>query len=104
MFTVMVILMCFVAVLLIAAVLLQPGKGDMMSGMAGISGAMSGMFGTRKTVDTLQKITIGLALFILAGSIITNKFFVGKGEQIAKPVTEGAAVPMTPTMPSVPTK
>lgn len=95
----MCILLVLAGILLVAAVLIQPGKGaGLTAGMGGVSGQISGMFGARRTADFLQKFTIGLGLGILLLAVVTNKFFlsaptaVGAGEERA-PITTGAAKP-----------
>jgi preprotein translocase subunit SecG len=95
MFTFMIILMIILAVLLIGVILLQPGKGDMISGMSGLGGTFSNMLGSRRATDMLSKITIGLATAIIVLSVLTNKFFVGGGTDGPKPVTEGVVIPKT---------
>lgn len=100
MFTFFVILMMVVSVLLILVILIQPGKGDMISGMGGLTNTFSSMLGSRKAMDMLTKITIGFAATIIVLAIVTNKFFLPTGNEFVKPVTEGAAVPQTiPTQP-----
>ena len=97
MFTLMAIILIIVAVLLIDVILVQPGKGDMISGLGGLSGTFSSMFGSRRTMDLLQKATISFAAIILFLTLITNIFFVGHKESIVKPVTEGQALPIQST-------
>ncbi|MGE5480524.1 MAG: preprotein translocase subunit SecG [Chloroflexota bacterium] len=93
------IILIIIAILLIGVVLLQPGKGDMMTGMGGLTNTFSSMFGTRRATDILSKTTIGLALAILLISLLTNLFFVGGGETAPKPVTEGVELPSAPANP-----
>lgn len=100
MFVLLCIILLFLAILLIGVVLLQPGKGDMITGMGGLGGTFSNMLGSRRATDLLSKITIGLASAILLLSIVTNIFFVNKTSDIVKPVTEGTVVPKT--IPSTP--
>ena len=76
MFTIITLVMVLLGILLIAAVLVQPGKGDMASGMSGFGNQLGSMFGSRKASDLLTKITIGLGAVILLLSLITNKFFM----------------------------
>jgi preprotein translocase subunit SecG len=95
MFVLISVIMLILSVLLIGVVLLQPGKGDMISGMSGLGGTFSNMLGSRRATDLLSKITIGLATIILVLSVVTNKFFVGGGSEGPRPVTEGVAVPKT---------
>ncbi len=93
MLTLFTVLMLILSILLIAVVLLQPGKGDMISGMSGLGGQFSNMLGSRRATDVLSKITIGLATSILILSVVTNKFFVGGGQDGPRPVTEGVVMP-----------
>jgi preprotein translocase subunit SecG len=93
MFAFLAILMIIISVLLVIVILLQPGKGDMISGMSGLTGTFSSMLGSRRAVDLLSKITIGLATAILLLSVVTNKFFLNNSVITAKPVTEGVAIP-----------
>lgn len=94
MFTLMAIILMILSVLLIAVILVQPGKGDMISGLGGLSGSFSTMFGSRRTMDLLQKATITFATLILVLTLVTNIFFVGQKESIVKPVTEGQEMPV----------
>ena len=91
----MLILIIILSIFLIGFVLLQPGKGDMLTGMGGLTGTFSSMFGSRQATNLLQKITIGLAGAIIVIAIITNLFFVGTTEAGPKAVTEGQSVPMS---------
>jgi len=107
MYTFLLVLIIFIAVLLITVVLIQPGKGgDMITGMGTIGGSMSSMFGTRKAADLLTKTTIGLAISLMLLVIVTNKFFVGsQSVETVKPITEGVSVPTQPVpapMPVIP--
>ena len=58
MFTLAIILMIILGLLLIAAVLIQPGKGDMTTSMSGFGNQLGTMFGSRRASDLLTKITI----------------------------------------------
>ncbi len=88
------VILMILGILLIIVVLLQPGKGDMISGMGGLGGQFSSMLGTRRAMDLLTKITIGFAATIMVLSLVTNLFFVGEGEDIQRPAVEGAEVPI----------
>jgi protein translocase SecG subunit len=100
--------MIILSVLLILVILLQPGKGDMLTGgLGGIGGTFTSMFGSRRAMDLLMKITMGLAAAIFFLSLITNLFFIGVEETIVKPPTEGLEIPVqqqpqVPIQPSVP--
>lgn len=103
MFSVLAIIMIILAVLLILVVLLQPGKGDMIAGMGGLGGTFSSMLGSRRTLDLLSKITVGLAAAILILALVTNKFFVSNEQSVVRPITEGVSVPQSvPTSPVQP--
>ena len=68
-FTILTVLIVIAAILLIAVVLLQNGKGE---GLASNFVAGNQTFGVRQTADILEKITWGLVAFILVVSIITS--------------------------------
>lgn len=90
------IVMLILSLLLIGVILLQPGKGDMLSGMGGLGGQFTNILGSRRATDILSKITIGIAASILILSVVTNKFFVGgTGTEGPRPVTEGVVMPKT---------
>jgi preprotein translocase subunit SecG len=103
MLTFVTILLIIIAVLLVVIVLIQPGKGDMIAGMGTIGGSISNMFGSRRAMDLLTKITIGLAVAMFVLVIATNKFLVGqKSVEIVKPITEGATVPIAAPIQNIP--
>lgn len=96
MLTFISIISIIIAILLIIVVLLQPGKGGTMSaGLGGLTGQFSSMFGTRRAIDFLSKLTIGFAAAIMLLALIANLWFVGGDEDIRKPITEGAELPAT---------
>ena len=105
MFVFMAVLLIIISILLIIVVLLQPGKGDMISGMGTVGNSISSMFGARRASDMLTKITIGLAIALLFFALITNKFFVGGNSiEVERPITEGVPLPtQTIPVPIVPT-
>ncbi|MFM8180032.1 MAG: preprotein translocase subunit SecG [Candidatus Kapaibacterium sp.] len=86
MFTILVILSCIAGLLLIGAVLIQPGKGDMAAGFGGVGGQFGSMIGMRRAADFIVKTTIGLALAILLFSVAANTVF--------KPVAQESASPL----------
>jgi len=95
MFTLSVIVMIIISVLLVLVVLVQPGKGDMISGMSGLGGTFSNMMGSRRAMDLLTKITIGLASAIMLLSLLVNKFVVGAEDNTVRPVIEQFQVPQS---------
>ena len=68
-FTILTILIIIAAILLIAVVLLQNGKGE---GMASNFVAGNQTFGVRQTADILEKFTWGLVAFILLFSVVAS--------------------------------
>ena len=68
-FTILTILIVIAAILLIAVVLLQSGKGE---GMASNFTSANQTLGVRQTADILEKVSWGLVTFILIVSIITS--------------------------------
>lgn len=99
--TLLTIIIFLAAILLILVVLMQPGKGDMISGLSGIGGQFNSMFGTRKTMNFLSKATMVLAATIFVLSLLTNKFFISNEVQVQKAVTEDVDIP-TQTIPAAP--
>lgn len=99
-FTILTVLIILAAILLIAVVLLQNGKGE---GLASNFTAGNQTFGVRQTADLLEKITWGLVAFILVVSIIASFTTKTSSEmditnQIENVATE-AAQPEFPTAP-----
>jgi preprotein translocase subunit SecG len=98
MFTLGLIIVLIAAVLLIAIVLIQPGKGDLTSTFGGLGGQLGSAFGMKRTTDILTKTTISLAVIILVVTLFLNKFVVGNSvEEASKPVIEGTSIPMQNT-------
>jgi preprotein translocase subunit SecG len=99
MYTFLTILMILISLFIIVVVLVQPGKGDLASGLGTVGGSMASMFGSRRASDLLQKITIGLSIALAVLVILTNLFFVGgpSGVDANKPITEGVAIPTKQT-------
>lgn len=99
-FTILTVLIIIAAILLIAVVLLQNGKGD---GLASNFVAGNQTFGVRQTADILEKITWVLVAFILLISIVasfttgTNGADIDVTEKIENVQTDGQ--PAFPTAP-----
>ena len=98
-FTILTVLIVIAAILLVAVVLLQNGKGD---GLASNFVAGNQTFGVRQTADILEKVTWGLVTFILVVSIITA-FTTGSntstGIDITNSIENVEAQPEFPTAP-----
>lgn len=103
MYTLLMILAFLVSILLIAVVLIQPGKGDVASGLGAIGGQFGSMMGMRRAADFIIKTTIVLAAVLLVISYAVNKFFLPSGSSDQRPRIEGAEVPLdAPAAPSIP--
>lgn len=100
MFTLAIVLMIILGLLLIAAVLIQPGKGDMATSMSGFGNQLGSMFGSRRASDLLTKITIVIGASIMVIALLANKFLMNPGEITRDPATVNAAKPIVP--PSTP--
>ncbi|MCS6966385.1 MAG: preprotein translocase subunit SecG [Candidatus Kapabacteria bacterium] len=103
MFTVIVLLMLLLSIVLILAVLIQPGRGELTPSFGGLGGQFGSLFGMRRTADFLTKLTIGLGAALMLLSIIANKFFLGTAGETREPVTVGAPAPVPQTLPTPPT-
>lgn len=98
-FTVLAILVIIASVLLTAVVLLQNGKGG---GLASNFVAGNQTFGVRQTADILEKITWGLAAFVLVISIVSN-FTNNANSANSMDVTEQIQAESVEQMPAFPT-
>ena len=72
MFTLLIILSLFIALLLIPIVLMQSSKGGGLAGTFGGPGEMGAIFGVRRTADFLMKTTWVLAVALMLLAIIIN--------------------------------
>lgn len=99
MLIILTLLTVFAAVLLILAVLIQPGKADMVSGMGGFGGQMTNLLGVRNSRNILQSITMGLAIFVALMAIAINKFFLESEIVTKAPSTVGAEIPTNTAAP-----
>lgn len=64
------------SLLLILAVIIQPGKSDMISGMAGLGGQMTNLLGVRQSRNVLQSATMILLGVIALIAFATNTFII----------------------------
>lgn len=104
MYTLIIGIILFCAILLIVAILAQNSKGGGLSSQFGGSGA-SNMFGVKKTGDFLEKASWTLAIAIIVLSMSTNIDFVTAGsgntengiiDKAGEEAPAGSNVPMTP--------
>ena len=100
----LIIILCMLAsVLLMLAVLVQPGTADMISGMGGFGGQFTNLLGVRQSRNILQNITMGLAAFLMVASIVVNRFMLQTGVEAERaPITTGAEAPMVTPGTTVP--
>lgn len=68
-FTILTVLVLIASILITLVVLLQNGKGG---GLASNFVAGNQTFGVRQTADILEKITWGLAAFVLVVAVVTS--------------------------------
>ena len=98
MYTLIIGIIIFCAVLLVISVLAQNSKGGGLSSQFGGSGA-SNMFGVKKTGDFLEKSTWTLVIIIMVLSLATNLDFVSKGNGPTNDVLEKAGDSQMPELP-----
>ncbi|MCQ2166654.1 MAG: preprotein translocase subunit SecG [Bacteroidales bacterium] len=97
-FTVLAILVLIASIFLTIVVLLQNGKGG---GLASNFVAGNQTFGVRQTADLLEKVTWGLAAFILILSIFTN-FAHSNNAKNGMDITDDIQVEQTEEAPAFP--
>ncbi len=105
MLTAISLVLVLLAVILILAILIQPGKSDMIAGMSGISGQFNSVLGSKGASDMLHRITMGIAIVIIILSVVTNAFFTKgvTGSAAGKrAMTEGKSAPTVQTVPTNP--
>ncbi|MBP3269100.1 MAG: preprotein translocase subunit SecG [Bacteroidales bacterium] len=103
-FTILTILIVIAAILLIAVVLLQNGKGE---GMASNFTSANQTLGVRQTADILEKVSWGLVTFILVISIVTsftirNQVSGVNVDDLVENVEEQPAFPSAPVQQEAP--
>jgi len=92
----------FCAVLLVLVVLAQNSKGGGLSNQFGGSGA-SNLIGVKKTGDLLERLTWGLAIAIMVLSLATNFSTPGTGttsDDILERAKETQTAPASPLKPA----
>lgn len=105
MLTAISLVLVLLAIILILAVLIQPGKSDMIAGMSGISGQFNSVLGSKGASDMLSKITMGIAITIIILSVVTNAVFTKGVTGTAgtkRAMTEGKSAPNVQTVPTNP--
>lgn len=74
--TLLSVISLIAAVLLVLVVIIQPGKADMISGMSGLGGQMTNLFGVRQSRNVLQTATMVLLGVIALFAILINSVFL----------------------------
>ena len=98
MFTLIVGIILFVAVLLVLVVLAQNSKGGGLSNQFGGSGA-SNIIGVKKTGDLLERLTWGFVITIMILALSTN--LVTQNTRSTNEVLERAGQPALASMPDL---
>lgn len=98
-FTILAVLALVGSILITLIVLLQNGKGG---GLASNFTAGNQTFGVRQTTDILEKITWGLAIFILVVSIVASFSYGSKKSSLAERASQDAEATETVTEEAVP--
>ena len=93
MYILITILILIAAVCMILIVLVQNSKGG---GLAAGFSSSNQIMGVRKTTDFLEKATWGLAIAIMALSILTAKFTVKRGTLPQSQVEVQQPAPLNP--------
>jgi len=88
--------------LLIGAVLVQPGKGNLAAGMGGFGGQFGSVIGMRRAADFIMKATIVLAVVLMLMSILINKAFLPEAVSSADPRMKGKEAPAASSVPNLP--
>lgn len=102
MFWFLITLLVVVCVLLIVVVLMQASKGGGLAGTFG-GGSVGMVFGVRRTADFLIRATQILAGAFLLLSLLTNIFFLPRGENAESVIQQGIGTEQAPaTTPQLP--
>lgn len=95
MFTLIISIIIFVAILLVLVVLAQNSKGGGLSNQFGGSGA-SNIIGVKKTGDLLEKLTWGFVITIMVLSLSTN-FVTQEGPRSSNEILDRAGEQAAPS-------
>ena len=102
MFSVLITIEIFIAILLIIVVLMQSSKGGGLAGTFG-GGSVGMVFGVRRTADFLVRATQVLAAVFIVLSLVINIFFLPREGAVKESVLQGRSVPeQVPSSPQLP--
>jgi preprotein translocase subunit SecG len=94
MFTILLFIIIFLAIILTLVVLAQAAKGNGLAGGLAAPGSVGTMFGVRRTSDFLTRATITIAGAFMLLTILINVFFLPSGgATIQNVIREGSAPP-----------
>jgi len=95
--TILTVISIIASLLLVLAVIIQPGKADMISGMSGLGGQMTNLFGVRQSRNVLQTATMVLLGIIALFAILINSVFLESGGGVQREsVAKDAPRPVAP--------
>jgi protein translocase SecG subunit len=95
--TLLTVISIIASLLLLLAVIIQPGKADMISGMSGLGGQMTNLFGVRQSRNVLQTATMVLLGIIALFAILINSVFLESGDGTQREsVAKDAPRPVAP--------
>ena len=96
MFTTLLIVIIFLAIILTLVVLAQAAKGNGLAGGLAAPGSVGTMFGVRRTSDFLTRATIAIAGAFMLLTLLINVFFLPSGgTTIQNVVREGTPPPVS---------
>ena len=96
MFTILLIVIIFLAITLTLVVLAQAAKGNGLAGGLAAPGSVGTMFGVRRTSDFLTRATIGIAGAFMLLTLLINVFFLpSSSNTIQNVVREGNVPPVS---------
>jgi preprotein translocase subunit SecG len=105
MFTIVAILSIILAAILILVVLIQPGKGEMLTGIGGISGQFNSVLGTKKATDLLKNITVytavAIAVLCLVYNLANERPEATNNLNLPSTLQQGEIAPASPSAPEI---
>jgi len=105
MFAIVAILLIILSAVLILVVLIQPGKGEMLTGVGGISGQFNSVLGTKKATDLLKNITVYSAVAIAVLCLVFNLSYerpvATQNNNLPATLERGEIAPTPPSAPDI---
>jgi preprotein translocase subunit SecG len=97
MYSILMMVSVFIAIVLIITVLLQSSKGGGLAGSFGGTGTFGTVFGTRRTADFLSKTTWWLGGSLIVMALVINLFFLKPAANSQKSAIQDATQQVPPT-------